>query len=64
MRQNPRTIYFPDSDDRVQLYVTPAGVHVARLYQEDGELSHEHGTGGSLLEAVADLVEALAGAEG
>jgi len=59
----PRTIYFPDSDDRVLLDRTALGVIVARLIGDDGEPSAEYGTGGSLLEAVADLNEALAGAE-
>jgi len=59
----PRVIYFPESDDRVLLDRTALGVIVARLIGDDGEPSAEYGTGDSMLDAVADLNEALAGAE-
>jgi hypothetical protein len=56
-------IHFPDSGDTVQMDRTAAGVYVARLILDDGETSPEYGTGDTEMSAIADLVEALVGAE-
>jgi hypothetical protein len=56
-------IHFPDSGDTVQMDRTALGTYVARLILDDGEPSPEFGTGDTEMSAIADLVEALVGAE-
>jgi len=63
MARFPRILHFPDSGDRVMIDRVSNDVYLARLIEADGELSVEHGTGDGILPAVADLYEALVGAE-